>query len=287
MLKTLNIDTWVAEPIHRAGSCVVQSPQLQGFDVRGLKMNEAEQRALKAVIAANAVFRRAPRHVVEGLERLASPRKFARGDDVIKAGGAASSVHIVSQGRAKARITARNGKEIAFRELRHGDLFGEISVLTGRPRAADIVALSDLRTYEISAGDFRRICLSSPDIAAASLDYVARQVQNLSNKLLELSLVDVRGRIHAELARRAKSARVRDGVAVIENAPSHEEFAAFVGTHREAVTRELSRLVKEGVISTGRRRIIVHQAERLAALGEQALDFTLAPDYRPEDPSQD
>jgi CRP-like cAMP-binding protein len=71
----------------------------------------------------------------------------------------------------------------------------------------------------------------------------------------------VRDRIHAELARMALQNAKAAGT--IDPMPTHSEIANRVSTHREAVTRELLKLEKEGVVSRRGRSLIVLNIEML------------------------
>jgi CRP-like cAMP-binding protein len=51
-------------------------------------------------------------------------------------------------------------------------------------------------------------------------------------------------------------------------APTHYEIAARIGSHREAVTREINRLELEKVLEIGRRSIRITDLERLKATEE-------------------
>ena len=84
---------------------------------------------------------------------------------------------------------------------------------------------------------------------------MCRVVRRLDERVFEFSTLGVNNRIHAELLRLARRAADNGQVSVeIEHAPTHAEIANRVSTHREAVTREIKRLEKLGVIEWGRSR---------------------------------
>jgi predicted transcriptional regulator len=53
-------------------------------------------------------------------------------------------------------------------------------------------------------------------------------------------------------------------------APTHAEIANRVGTHREAVTRELNRLLQIGIIERRRDSLLVKDVDRLAQMVHDA-----------------
>jgi CRP-like cAMP-binding protein len=75
-------------------------------------------------------------------------------------------------------------------------------------------------------------------------------VRGLTDRVFEMSALNVRARLHCELLRLARSRA--DGN---DAAPTHAELANRIGTHREAVTRELAVLAEHNIIRIGRKRL--------------------------------
>ena len=70
----------------------------------------------------------------------------------------------------------------------------------------------------------------------------------MSERVLEFSTLAVQNRIHAELLRLAAEAHQQQGQALLSPAPSLSDIADRISTHREAVSRELSRLSSMGLL---------------------------------------
>src|SRR5262249_8628288 len=58
------------------------------------------------------------------------------GDVLVGEGAPGDSMFIIVSGRAKAFVRDRKGNYMQIKELADGDFFGEVSVLTGKPRTA-------------------------------------------------------------------------------------------------------------------------------------------------------
>ena len=80
---------------------------------------------------------------------------------IVREGDRGSSMFIVRTGEASLRLAA-GGDEIAH--FRHGDFFGEMSLLTGDPRTATVTAATDCELLEIGADAFRRVVLADPAV---------------------------------------------------------------------------------------------------------------------------
>jgi CRP-like cAMP-binding protein len=92
----------------------------------------------------------------------------------------------------------------------------------------------------------------------------------LTERIFELSALDVRSRLHCELLRLGLLAGVAGNQARIVQAPTHHELANRIGTHREAVTRELRALAKRGLLSQVRRELVIHNVAELSRFVQRA-----------------
>lgn len=92
------------------------------------------------------------------------------------------------------------------------------------------------------------------------------RVRRLSERVYEFRAFAVQNRIHAELLRLAKVSGVQRGEVALSPAPTLAEIADRVSTHREAVSRELSRLGALGLISREGGKLRVTDVAKLADL---------------------
>jgi cAMP-dependent protein kinase regulator len=83
--------------------------------------------------------------VMTGLRLVA----YKAGDLVVSQGEPGDSLFLVTTGTVKAWIRNREGRYVLVRRLGDGDFFGEISVLTGSPRTATVVAATPCELLEL------------------------------------------------------------------------------------------------------------------------------------------
>ena len=95
---------------------------------------------------------------------------------------------------------------------------------------------------------------------------VSGLVRQLSERLVDLSTLDVHNRLDAELLELARAGRSEGNVAIIDPAPRHADLASRISTYREQVTRELSALVRAGILERAGRTLVVRDVARLARL---------------------
>jgi len=196
------------------------------------------------------------------LRRLAA----ARGRALLSAGARPDNVFLVEAGQARVVLYSSAGREVLVRDLGPGDIFGELAALDGRPRAASVVAITDLEVVMMSAADFLACAGSSSQAALWLARRLSAEVRRLTEKVFELSALNVQARLHCELLRLSRDAAVvRKGAAWrIAPAPTHAELAGRIGTQRESVTRELRALAARGVIRQLRGTIEVRDLEQLS-----------------------
>jgi hypothetical protein len=101
---------------------------------------------------------------------------FSRGETIISRGTAGDSMFIVHKGTVSVRI----GDEVA--RLGEGDFFGEMALLTGEVRAADVVALDDVVVIEIAKDALEPILRDHPDLADAISDRIMERRDSLDSR---------------------------------------------------------------------------------------------------------
>lgn len=106
---------------------------------------------------------------VEDLHDLAlavRPVAFQAGETICQRGDRGGSMFIVARGRLKVMIDEGTGRYRLLDYLGRGDHFGEMSMLTGRPRMAVVTAVVDTELLELDHAHFERLLESAPSFAA-------------------------------------------------------------------------------------------------------------------------
>ena len=85
------------------------------------------------------------------------------GETVVKQGDAGDAMYIIEHGRA--HVVLADGTDVAH--IGPGDVFGEMALLTDEPRAASVIAESDLTLWRLRRDDFARIVAASPNFQGA------------------------------------------------------------------------------------------------------------------------
>jgi CRP-like cAMP-binding protein len=207
------------------------------------------------------------KHVPDPLRSEIVPRlrvnRATKGRTLVERGSRTTEVFFLVEGRAEVVVYSANGREVCINTISPGAMFGEIAALDGEPRSASIVASSDAVLIAMRASDFLACLEKSPAAGLWLAQRLAAHTRRLTDQVFELSALNVRARIHSELLRLARQGEQRTGMIEIRPAPTHAEIAKRIGTHREAVTRELRALSGLKIIRYTRQSLIILDLARL------------------------
>lgn len=176
---------------------------------------------------------------------------------LIKEGSAGTEMYFLVTGSVKV-CTFHNEKEAILAVLRPGEVVGDISVLCGGPRVADVVALTPCKLLMCTQQDFEAHLATYGGLAHMMLKNLARRVRAASTRISDLALYDVSSRLARVLFEMSSPAGI-DGTThhVVINPPTHQALASMIGSSREAVTRALKELEKAHHLRIDDDRILV------------------------------
>ena len=212
------------------------------------------------------IFAGLPAKTLERIHRGCTWRRYKPRESIVDYLDASDDVFFITAGEVRVTIYSHAGKVISFGELGPGEVFGEYAAVDHRPRSASVEARTSCLIASMPAAAFRALLETEPTVTLAVLTQLVRKTRSVTHRVYELSTLHVDTRIQSELLRLANLAP-RDGKsACIVPAPTHAEIANRVSTHREAVTRELSRLLRIGIIERRGDSLLVSDVDRLAQI---------------------
>lgn len=176
-----------------------------------------------------------------------------KGQTVLSHGVHSTEVFFVLEGSLIVMLYSSDGREVSLRDLAVGEMFGELAAIDGKSRSASIVAQDDSRLLAVSQTAFATAVSSTPAAATWLNRHLAAQIRAQTDRIFELSALNVRARLHCELLRLARNTLDQPGAVQIRPAPTHAALASRIGANREAVTREMRALVERNILKGGRR----------------------------------
>lgn len=163
-------------------------------------------------------------------------------------------------------------KTVTLRLLRAGDMFGQLSTGLGGDFGDRLRLSCDDAgiLLEIGADRFAAFRREIPALAEATLSAISSLAADHGSRIFELSALNVRERVQAELLRLARHGGWTGRRCTLRPAPTHQALAAQVGATREVVTRALGALADEKLIRMDRGVIEFLDIDRLLALDQAA-----------------
>jgi len=159
------------------------------------------------------------------------------------------SVFLLCSGLAKVRTHTVDGDEVVMTVLGSGDLFGELAVLDGADRSADVVAITSLCLVKFRAAPFTALLQKKADFALAFARLEASRLRDL-NRRFALQRGDATARLLDALA---YLARKSSGSFCDPQAPipliAQRELALIAGLSRETASRTLSKLRQRNIVA--------------------------------------
>ena len=193
------------------------------------------------------------------LSDVATLRVFPKDRVVIMAAEEGDSLFVIHQGQVKVSIVSEDGREVILSILDEGNFFGEMSLLDGHPRSANVTTTTETELLMVRRADFLHFIQKSPQTAIKLLSVLANRLRKTDRKIEGLALSDVTGRITQTLLQLAEEqgSPTLDGV-LIKDRPTHQDLANMSGTTRETVSRILKRLESQGyIVPEGKDLLIV------------------------------
>jgi CRP/FNR family transcriptional regulator, cyclic AMP receptor protein len=211
-----------------------------------------------------------PPAALERIQRRCSWKGYEPGEPIVDYLDSSDNVFFITEGEARVTIYSLSGKAVSFRELSAGEMFGEFPAIDQGPRSASVEARTQCLVAYMPAAEFRELLRKEWPVTQALLRKLVMTIRALTTRVYEFSTLAVNNRIQAELLRLANLAPQGGNAARIAPAPTHVEIASRVSTHREAVTRELNRLSRMGLIERRDGTLLVKDLDRLAKMVHEA-----------------
>lgn len=111
--------------------------------------------------------------------------RFADGDIIITEGEPGTSMFVILGGEVKVFTTSKTGENIHLATLGSGDFFGEISVLTGRPRTATITASAETDLLRLDKKDLDELSETMPRIRAVLASFYEQRAKHTVEAMVE------------------------------------------------------------------------------------------------------
>ncbi|PWC42847.1 Crp/Fnr family transcriptional regulator [Azospirillum sp. TSO22-1] len=201
--------------------------------------------------------------------RFAQTRRVAKGATAFKQGDPADTCHALIDGRIKMVQTGADGQQVVVRFIGPGETFGTVATFSGVSFPVDAVAMADCVEVTWTNAAMTDLMQRHPRIALNALGIVGARLQEVQNRLREVSTERVERRVAHALLRLVRQAgrRVEGGVE-ISFPLTRQDVAEMTGTTLHTVSRILSAWEAQGLVESSRQQVMIRQPHRLVAIAE-------------------
>jgi CRP-like cAMP-binding protein len=221
----------------------------------------------RALLSGTRIFAGLPKKDLESLHAITGTRKLRAREVLFRKGDDGATLYGVMRGRLRV-YAANDAKEVTFRFLDPGEVFGEIALLDSQPRSATIAAIEPSELLTLHRRDLIPFLESHPKIAIQMATALAQQMRSLSDEVEDAKLLTIPGRLAKKLLALAQGygKEVTGGGTRIDLKLPQHQLGEMVGATRESVNKQMRAWMDANVIKVERGYITV--------LDEDALEDT-------------
>lgn len=224
---------------------------------------------------------------VETARCVIKPQRLDLETHLISEDQAGDQIFLLIEGSVKIYVT-KGDRDVILGLRGRGEILGELAVLDGNGRSANVLTQTPCIVGTISRHDFWNTLWEMPPIPYNVAVLLAERVRRLTARLQAMATLDVRGKLAFQIATMVAEHAVINGEGDFE-IPfpfTQEELARMVGTSRAQTNQALAAWKRAGTIQTARHHLIVRDLPALHKAFPAALFVTPAHNIRPFDFNQ-
>jgi CRP/FNR family cyclic AMP-dependent transcriptional regulator len=194
-------------------------------------------------------------------------RNFAPNQLVFSKGDQAEELYILLSGRMKISVLAPDGRELAFRTAGPGQMVGEIAVLDGGLRTADMTSLDQSAVLVLSKASLARLIAGRPAISRDLIRFLCQRLRDTTEQLESIALYRIEARLARFVLALSEHMPSTSKTVEVSLVMSQTELGAVLGASRSKVNVALHTLEEVGAIRRHGSRLTC-DIEKLLAITE-------------------
>lgn len=198
---------------------------------------------------------------LEVLGRTAVRVRKAPATVLVTEGQVADGLYIVLRGRVNLVRAADGGRDLILSSLGPGEVFGENCAFQGVPMSTTAVAAVQSELLRLPAEALSEHLRREPETVLRLMRLQNEKLREVEAVASGLALCDVEQRLRRTLARLARRQGRKNPASsgwILAPVPTQSELARMVGSCRETVSRTLSAMARNGLVSGSGRRMILN-----------------------------
>lgn len=204
---------------------------------------------------------------LEEIFKSCSKQNFTKGNMILIEEESGATFFLIINGKVKISRISDDGREVILSILSEGDFFGEMAIIDGQSRSANVSSLEDTDLLAIRRDDFMKLLYDFPQISINLLEELTSRLRRSDQHIKALSLQDAVGKVASALLRLAENSGImKSGQVVIPNVPAQQDLANMSGTSRETISRAIKALGQDGYLNKEGNSVIIYDYERFKSV---------------------
>lgn len=221
------------------------------------------------LLANSAIFAGVDSELLDAVYQAAYRRRVRAREFFFHQDEEATAFYILLQGRGRLVQLTPEGHQVIIRYVSPGDAMGIIVALSEAPYPLSAEAVTDCLALVWDGETTMHFMETSARMAMNGMRMVAHRFRDLQHRYQELATERVERRVARTLLRLTRQAGKRTAEGVLLDLPlSRQDLGELTGTTLYTVSRILSSWEQNGLIATGRERVIVCKPHGLVAIAE-------------------
>jgi CRP-like cAMP-binding protein len=219
------------------------------------------------LLARAALFRGVSQKTLGFLAQRSRPRRWRRGETLVREGEPAQSLFVISAGTVKVSRLSDEGDEVVLGLIGRGGCIGEVTVLAGESRSATVTAQEPVEALLLAREDLLAAIRTDPEFSLAMMATLAARLRAADMRLEDAYLADLGTRLARLLVRFAEELGHETSTGIEAPIPlTQAEIASMLDAGRPRVNQELGRLQDESLIDYAGRSFTVLDMDGLRRL---------------------
>ena len=195
---------------------------------------------------------------IASISKKMTPYSYSKGEFIVMEETEGQQCYFITHGSVKITRSSKEGREVILAILTAGEFFGEMSLLDGETRSANVLTLEETKVLALNRNDFMATLEEYPRVSIQLLKELTIRLRKSDLQIASLTLSDAEKRIGLCILRLAgEQGTIRQGHVKIKKFPFQHDIANMAGTSRETVSRTLVLFEQNGLIQREGRQLTI------------------------------
>ena len=211
-------------------------------------MSDLENGGKEKLLGRSIIFQALDEENRRELASFAHVKRYSSGDIIFNTGDPGQSMMAIAEGSVRVSVLTPSAREVTLSELSAGDVFGEIALLDGGERSANVKALTNCTLVVVERRSLLEVLQRDPKLSIRLIELLCQRVRRSDERMMEIAFLDLPSRLAKALLRVTVSAPGSLEKPLTKLSLSQSEIASMIGNTRENVNRCLRKWQRAGLI---------------------------------------